>query len=423
MEHDRELPWLRGKTLEALFEAPAPSSSDAEGPFRMAVAGVDEADGGVPGLRGRIASGRIAAGETVVLLPGGERAEIGRIGGAAGDLDEASAGDDVTLFPDARLAASTGQVVAAAGDQPNVADQFAAHVIWSGANPLLPGRLYRLEMGSQRARAMVSELKHKIDPLERTHEAAKTLKAGEIGFCNLSTEQPLVFDGYDDNPAMARFELYDRLSDERIGVGFITFVLRRATNIAWQVLEVDKQSRAGLKGQRPCVLWFTGLSGAGKSTIASHLEKRLHAIGRHTYVLDGDNVRHGLNKDLGFTDADRVENIRRVAETAKLFVDAGLIVMVSFISPFRMERRMARDMLETHEFIEVFVDTPLRVCEERDPKGLYKKARAGKIKNFTGIDSVYEPPERADIQLAAGEAGVEELVEMLIGDLERRGLI
>ena len=357
------------------------------------------------------------------MLPGGERANVTAISSTDGEVAEAAPGEHVTLVTDPALEVERGQVLAAADDQPNVADQFAAHIVWQGSDPLLPGRVYRLEMGEQRMRVTVSELKHKLEPKEGSHEAAKTLEEGEVGFCNLSTERPLVFDGYKDNPGFARFELIDRQTDQRVGLGFIAFALRRATNIAWQALQVDKGSRANLKGQQPCVLWFTGLSGSGKSTIASHLEKRLHAIGRHTYVLDGDNVRHGLNKDLGFTDADRVENIRRVAETAKLFVDAGLIVMVSFISPFRMERRMARDLLEAHEFLEVFVDAPLEVCEERDPKGLYKKARAGKIKNFTGIDSVYEAPERADIRLAAAEAGVDALVESLLEDLERRGLI
>lgn len=419
MNQYRELPRLEGESLASLFEAAKADELAASRPFRMPLNG----NGGSEGLSGLVASGRIAVGDQAVLLPGGERAAVTRIDGPEGALDEARAGDNVTVFVDAPLDNSAGQVLAATDDQPSVADQFAAHVIWSGDEPMLPGRLYRLEMGPQHARATVSALKHKVRPEDATHEAATTLVDGEIGYCNLSVERPIIFDGYDDNPSMARFDLVDRQTDKRVGSGLVAFALRRATNIAWQALEVNKGARSELKGQRPCVLWFTGLSGAGKSTIASLLEKRLHAIGRHTYVLDGDNVRHGLNKDLGFTDVDRVENIRRIGETAKLFVDAGLIVMVSFISPFRMERRMARDLLEDHEFIEVFVDAPLAVCEERDPKGLYKKARAGKIKNFTGIDSDYEPPERADIRLAAGEAGVDEMVETLLGDLERRGLI
>jgi len=423
LNQNHELPRLDGESLASLFEAAEPDEQVVSKPFRMPLAAIVEADGGIVGLTGTIASGRVAVGDQVVLLPGGARVTVGRIDGPAGALQEARPGDDVTVFGDGVHEASAGQVLAAGDYQPNVADQFAAHVIWSGPESMLPGRLYRLEMGPQRVRVTVSALKHKVRPEDVTHEAVTTLVDGEIGYCNLSTERPIVFDGHDDNPTMARFELFDRQTDKRVGAGLIAFALRRATNIAWQALEVNKDARADLKGQRPCVLWFTGLSGAGKSTIASLLEKRLHAIGRHTYVLDGDNVRHGLNKDLGFTDVDRVENIRRIGETAKLFVDAGIIVMVSFISPFRMERRMARDLLEEHEFVEVFVDAPLEVCEERDPKGLYKKARAGKIKNFTGIDSVYEPPERADIRLAADEASVDELVEMLLGDLERRGLI
>ena len=421
--NDSQIPgWLDGTPISELRETPGPSQADAERAFRMPVSGDAEAHD-KPELSGTIASGKVAAGDQLVLLPGGEHATVDRLIAAGEEVSEARAGDEIAISLNPPLGADIGEVLAAADDQPDVADQLAAHIIWSGSDPLLPGRVYRLEMGSQRMRVTVSALKYKLEPGADTHQAATTLHDGEIGYCNLSTERPLAFDAYDANPAFARFVLIDRQTDAEVGIGFIAFALRRATNIAWQALQVDKGARAGLKGQRPCVMWFTGLSGSGKSTIASHLEKRLHAIGRHTYVLDGDNVRHGLNKDLGFTDADRVENIRRVAETAKLFVDAGLIVMVSFISPFRMERQMARDMLETHEFIEVFVDAPLSVCEERDPKGLYKKARAGEIKNFTGIDSAYEAPERADIHLAAGETSVEDIVEALLADLDKRGLI
>ena len=422
-----EMPWFCGRSVASLLEGSDVAEDVTRFAFRMPVREMDEVGEGGVSLGGTIVSGSIAVGDCAVLLPDGACVSVTRIVGPESDLAEARAGDEVTLFadapPNASIAASTGHVLAAPDDRPNVTDQFAAHVIWTGKDPLLPGRVYRFEMGPQHARVTVSALKHKVDPGTLEHQAAKFLEANEIGYCNLSSERTLVFDSFEASPAMGRFEIIDRLSGERAGVGVIAFALRRATNIAWQALEVDKGARAELKGQRPCVLWFTGLSGAGKSTVANRLEKRLHAAGRHTYVLDGDNVRHGLNKDLGFTDVDRVENIRRIAETAKLFVDAGLIVIVSFISPFRMERRMARDLLEAHEFIEVFVDAPLDVCEARDPKELYKKARAGKIKNFTGIDSGYEPPERADIRLATAEQTADELVDALLADLARRGLL
>jgi bifunctional enzyme CysN/CysC len=289
--------------------------------------------------------------------------------------------------------------------------------------PLLPGRPYLLKSGARTVGAAVSELKHQVDVDTFKTLAAKTLSLNDIGLCNLSLSEQIAFDLYDDNRTTGSFILIDRFSNATVAAGMMRFGLRRATNIHWQALDVDKPARADAKGQKPCVLWFTGLSGAGKSTIANLVEKKLHLMGRHTYLLDGDNVRHGLNRDLGFTDADRVENIRRVAETAKLFVDAGLIVMVSFISPFRSERQMARELFGEDEFFEVFVDTPLEVCEQRDPKGLYKKARAGLIKNFTGIDSIYEPPQAPEIRLNASAQGPEDLAESIIEQLERRRLI
>jgi bifunctional enzyme CysN/CysC len=288
---------------------------------------------------------------------------------------------------------------------------------------MLPGRAYTLKCGCQTTTATVSNLKYKLNVDNLDHVAGKTLELNEVGSCNLSTAKALVFDPYAENADTGSFILIDRFTNATVAAGMIEFGLRRATNIQWQELFIDKAARAGLMAQKPCVLWFTGLSGAGKSTIANTLEKRLHALGRHTYMLDGDNIRHGLNKDLGFTDADRVENIRRVAETARLFVDAGLIVMVSFISPFRSERRMARDLFQEGEFIEVFVDTPIEVCEARDPKGLYRKARAGLISNFTGIDSLYEPPENAELTLDTSKASAEAVAEAVLKALRNRHVI
>jgi bifunctional enzyme CysN/CysC len=288
---------------------------------------------------------------------------------------------------------------------------------------MLPGRAYTLKCGCQTTTATVSSLKYKLNVDNLDHVAGKTLELNEAGSCNLSIAKAIAFEPYAENTDTGSFILIDRFTNATVAAGMIEFGLRRATNIQWQELFIDKTARAGLKEQKPCVLWFTGLSGAGKSTIANTLEKRLHAMERHTYMLDGDNIRHGLNKDLGFTDVDRVENIRRVAETAKLFVDAGLIVMVSFISPFRSERRMARDLFDDGEFIEVFVDTPIEVCEARDPKGLYRKARAGLITNFTGIDSLYEPPEAAELKIDTSEATAEALAEAVLKELRRRHVI
>jgi bifunctional enzyme CysN/CysC len=289
--------------------------------------------------------------------------------------------------------------------------------------PLFAGRPYILKIGAKTVTATVTEIKHKIDINNFDHLAAKELQLNEIGFMNLSLSAPVAFDPYEVNRDTGAFILIDRQSNATVGAGMIAFGLRRASNIHWQALDVDKAARAALKGQKPTILWFTGLSGSGKSTIANLLERRLHAAGRHTYLLDGDNIRHGLNRDLGFTDADRVENIRRVAETARLFVDAGVIVLVSFISPFRAERRMARDLVAEEEFIEVFVDTPIEVCRERDPKGLYAKAEAGQIKNFTGVDSPYEPPQAPEIHLRTTEASPEALADRILQDLQRRGII
>ena len=415
--------WYRGPTLLGHLETVDVASSGKERPFRFPVQWVNRPHLDFRGYAGTVASGKIARGEEVVIHPSGKRAHVARIVTADGDLDEAQEGDAVTLTFAEEVDVSRGDIIALEAGAPSVADQMAARLIWFDEEPMLPGRAYTLKCGCQTTTATISSLKYKLNVDNLDHVAGKTLEFNEVGLCNLITPKALVFDPYAENAATGAFILIDRFTNATVAAGMIEFGLRRATNIQWQELSIHKAARAGLKEQKPCILWFTGLSGAGKSTIANMLEKRLHAMGRHTYMLDGDNVRHGLNKDLGFTDADRVENIRRVAEAARLFVDAGLIVMVSFISPFRSERRMARDLFEDGEFIEVFVDTPLEICEARDPKGLYRKARAGLIANFTGIDSLYEPPERAEIQLDTSKATPESLTEALLGELRRRHLI
>ena len=414
--------WYRGPTLMGHLETVDVTSAGGDLGFRMPVQWVNRAED-FRGYAGTIAGGTVRAGDDIVVLPSGRRSRVERIVTYDGDLDAAATGDAVTLTLADEIDIGRGNVLAAAGSDVAMSDQIAAHVVWMADEPLLPGRAYVLKSGAQATIATITELKHKINVDTLEHQAGKTLELNEVGFCNLSLSQPLVFDPYKRSRAMGGFILIDRFSDATLGAGMVEFGLRRATNIKWQAMEVGKDVRAGLKGQTPCVLWLTGLSGAGKSTVANLVEKQLAERGRHTYVLDGDNVRHGLNKDLGFTDADRVENVRRVAETARLMVDAGLIVIVSLISPFRSERRMARELFEAGEFIEVFVDTPLEVCEARDPKGLYKKARAGMIKNFTGIDSDYEPPDAAELRLRAGVGSPEALARDLIGELERRKFI
>ena len=423
LEPSRHMDWYHGPTLMAHLETVDATSDRETRPFRMPVQWVNRADSDFRGFAGTITGGMLRQGDRVTALPGGKSTTVARIVTYDGDLEEAGAGDAVTVTLADEIDVSRGGVLCDPESEAEMSDQLAAHVIWMDQQPMLPGRTYILRSGSQHASASISTLKYKLNVDNLEHQAGKNLELNEVGYCNLSLDRPLVFDAYKNNREMGGFILIDRLTNKTVGAGMIEFGLRRATNIQWQKLDIDKAVRSDLKGQKPCVLWFTGLSGSGKSTVASLLEKQLHAAGRHTYVLDGDNVRHGLNKDLGFTDADRVENIRRVAETARLFVDAGLIVMVSFISPFRSERRMARELFADDEFMEVFVNTPLEVCETRDPKGLYKKARAGEIKNFTGIDSVYEVPDRADIILEAGKHSPDDLVADLMSSLQKKGFI
>ena len=394
-------PWYNGPALLEHLETVQVDSGEAACGLRLPVQWVNRPNQDFRGFAGTIAAGEVAPGDAVVVLPSARRSSVAQVLGPDGPVQRAFAGQAVTLTLADEIDISRGDVIAAAGDPPPVADQFAAHVLWMGDAPLLPGRPYWLKIGARTVAASISEIKHRVDVNTQEHLAAKRLELNEVGYCNLGLEEPVAFMPYAQNHALGGFILIDRQSNDTVAAGTLDFALRRADNVHWQHLDVDKAARARIKGQVPKVLWFTGLSGAGKSTVANLVDKRLHALGYHTFVLDGDNVRHGLNRDLGFTDEDRVENIRRVAEVARLMADAGLIVLVSFISPFRAERRMARERFAQGEFIEVFVDVPLAVAEARDVKGLYRKARAGLIPNFTGIDSPYEAPEHPELHLDA----------------------
>lgn len=415
------MPWYRGPTLLGHLETVRAKPAE-DRPFRLAVQWVSRHESGFRGYAGTVLAGSVRPGDEVVILPAGQRAHIERIATWAGDLARAVAGQAVTLTLAEAIDVVRGDVIAAADRPPHVADQFAAHLLWMHEAPMLPGRPYLMRLGTAIVTATVSDLKHRLDISSGLSTAAKQLALNEIGFANLSLDRALPFDPYDENRDTGSFILIDRLNNATVGAGMIRFPLRRAANLTWHDFTVDRSARSAIKGHRPAVLWFTGLSGSGKSTIADSVEKRLLALGRHTYTLDGDNVRHGLNRDLGFTDADRVENIRRVIETAHLMADAGLIVLVSFISPFRAERQRARERLDADHFVEIFVDTSLAECERRDPKGLYRKARAGKLQNFTGLDSAYEPPETPDIHIRTAEMTVDREVDLIFEALRQRGI-
>ena len=419
LQRSANTPWYDGPSVLEYLEAVDATRSGADVGFRLPVQWVNRPNQDFRGFAGTVAAGSIRPGDEVVALPSGRRSVVERIVTADGDLEGAREGQAITLTLRDELDVSRGDVIADAHRPPQVADQFAAHVLWMGEQPLLPGRPYWLKIGTRTVSASVTEIKHKTDVNTQEALAAKHLELNEVGFCNLYLDQAVAFEAYADNRALGGFILIDRQTNATVAAGTLEFALRRAGNIHWQHLDVDKAARARIKGQTPRVLWFTGLSGSGKSTIANLVDKRLHALGYHTFILDGDNVRHGLNKDLGFTDEDRVENIRRVAEVAKLMSDAGLIVLVSFISPFRAERRMARELFAPGEFVEVFVDTPLAVAEQRDVKGLYAKARAGQLRNFTGIDSPYEVPEAAELELDtvgdSAEALAQKVIDYLLG--------
>ncbi len=416
------MPWYPGPTFMSLLEEIDVTSGAAEKalsqPFRLPVQWVNRPNHDFRGFSGSIAAGRIRVGDSLLAGLSGKTSKVKRILGPSGDLEAGQVGQSVTLVLEDEIDVSRGDLLADPESAPEVVDQFAAHIIWMDSEPMLPERSYVARFASAQAEARVMDLVHKVDVNTLEHLAAKTLGLNEVGYCKVALDRAVAFDPYRENRQTGAFILVDKFTNATVAAGMIDFGLRRASNIAWHDMKIDKTTRARLNAQKPCVLWFTGLSGSGKSTVADRLEQKLHARGKRTYLLDGDNVRHGLNKDLGFTDQDRVENIRRVAEVAKLMVDAGLIVLASFISPFRAERQMARALMEEGEFVEVFVDTPLEICEQRDPKGLYKKARAGELKNFTGIDSDYETPENAEIVLKSGESDPDSLAEQIIAYLD-----
>lgn len=414
-------PWYAGPPLLRYLEEIIVDGLSAERqPFRFPVQAVTRPDLDFRGLCGEIASGSIHRGDPVIAAKSGRTSTVKDIVTMDGPLETASAGQAITIVLTDQLDISRGDVLSAPDQRPQIADQIQAHLIWFDEKPMIPGRSYVLRTECDQVTASVSSLRYRVDINSLGHSPARSLGMNEIGVCNLSLQAPIAFDAYDENRTTGNFILIDRFTNATVGAGMIDFALRRSDNIKWQALDISKASRAAQKGQNPKVFWFTGLSGSGKSTIANRLEQLLHAEGFHTMLLDGDNVRHGLNRDLGFTDADRVENIRRIAEVAKLMTEAGLIVIVSFISPFRSERRMAREMMAEGEFIEVFVDTPLKECIRRDPKGLYKRALAGEIRNFTGLDSVYEPPEKPEIRLETLLAEPDELARRIIDLMANR---
>jgi bifunctional enzyme CysN/CysC len=408
-------PWYGGPSLlEHLETVEIDLASDQDRPFRLPVQWVNRPNLDFRGFSGLISAGTVKVGDPVRVLPSGKSSHVSRIVTMDGDLAYAVAGQSVTLCLQDEIDCSRGDVITAADAPAQLADQFEAMVIWMEDEPLLPGRPYWLKLATQTVTATLHAPKYQVNVNTLEHLAAKTLELNAIGVVNLATDRPLVFDPYAENRDLGAFIVIDKLSNATVAAGLIHFSLRRSQNIHWQTLDVSREARAGLKNQKPAVLWFTGFSGAGKSTIANLVEKKLHRMNRHTFLLDGDNVRHGLNKDLGFTQADRVENIRRVGEVARLMTDAGLIVITAFISPFRAERQMVRDMIAHGEFIEIFVDTPLAEAERRDVKGLYKKARAGALANFTGIDSPYEPPTAPEIRIDTTRMTPSEAADLIV---------
>jgi bifunctional enzyme CysN/CysC len=413
--------WHDGPTLMEFLENIDVDAEAKAGPFRMPVQWVNRPNLDFRGFSGTVVSGAVKPGDPVLVAGSGTAANVSRVVTADGDLDEAEAGEAVTLVLDREIDISRGDIIVGAQDRPEVTDQFAAEVLWMHDEEMLPGRSYLMKIGTMTTPVTVTALKHRVDVNTYEKKPSRTLEMNGIGYANLSTARPIAFDPYHETRDTGAFILIDRFTNLTVGAGMIEFGLRRASNIHHHAMDTTKADRARIKSQKPALLWFTGLSGAGKSTIANLVEAKLAQAGHHTYSLDGDNVRHGLNRDLGFTDQDRVENIRRIGEVGKLFVDAGLIATCSFISPFRSERQMVRELLEEDEFIEVFVDAPLEVCMQRDPKGLYKKAQAGEIKNFTGFDSPYETPEKPEIHIDTGEISAEEAAELVIEQLRQRG--
>ncbi|MFP5400950.1 MAG: sulfate adenylyltransferase subunit CysN [Gammaproteobacteria bacterium] len=416
--------WYHGTTLMGYLETVEVDEMRMQrAPFRLPVQWVNRPNLDFRGFAGTIASGVIRPGDRIRVQPSGKESTVARIVTKDGDLSQAVSGQSVTLMLADEIDVSRGDMISTADAPAETADQFECTITWMHDEPLLPGRPYLMKIGTKTVTASITDIKYQVNVNTLEHIASKKLELNAIGVCNLSLDRQIAFDAYKDNRDTGGFILIDRLSYNTVGAGLLHFALRRAHNIHVQHVDVDKVARSAIKGQRSCILWFTGLSGAGKSSIANLVEKKLLALGRHTYLLDGDNVRHGLNKDLGFTDADRVENIRRVAEVGKLMVDAGLIVLTAFISPFRAEREMARSLVDEGEFLEIFVDTPLEIAEQRDVKGLYKKARRGELKNFTGIDSPYEAPESPEIHLRTANETVESAAERVIEIIREKGFI
>ncbi|QFQ87048.1 sulfate adenylyltransferase subunit CysN [Paracoccus kondratievae] len=415
VEKSANMPWYQGPTLLGhLEEAPVSDQQMLEHPFRMAVQWVNRPNLDFRGFAGQISAGVVRPGDAIRVLPSGKTTTVKSIVTYDGELEKAVAGQSITLTFADEIDCSRGDVIVQSDEPCEVADQFEATLVWTAEQEMLPGRPYLLKIGTQMVTATVTEPKYEVNVNTLDHLASKTLGLNAIGVVNISTDRPIPFEAYAQNVDLGGFILIDRMTNATVAAGMIHFALRRSQNIHWQALDVNREAHAALKNQKPAVIWFTGLSGSGKSTIANIVEKKLHALGKHTFLLDGDNIRHGLNRDLGFTDADRVENIRRVGEVAKLMADAGLIVLTAFISPFRSERQMVRDLMLPGEFVEVFVDTPLEVAEARDVKGLYKKARSGQLKNFTGIDSPYEQPQQAELTVNTVDLTPEEAAERIV---------
>ena len=423
-EKSSNTPWYTGPTLMGHLETvEVEDSANASGPFRLPVQWVNRPNLDFRGYSGTIVGGSVRPGDRVRVAPSGRESTVTRVVTQDGDLEQAVSGQAITLTLADEIDISRGDVLSTVEAPIGAADQFEATIVWMAEEPMLPGRSYLLKLGTKTVTATSAAPKYKVNVNTLEHLAAKKLDLNEIGVCNLSFDQQVAFDPYKDNRDTGGFILIDRLTNSTVGAGLLNFALRRSQNIHWQAIDVNKKAHAELKLQKPCVVWFTGLSGAGKSTVANMVERKLYALGRHTYLLDGDNVRHGLNKDLGFSEVDRVENIRRVGEVARLMVDAGLITLVSFISPFRSERAVARNLLGEDEFFEVFIDTPIAVAEDRDPKGLYKKARRGELKNFTGVDSPYEAPEQPDVHIDTTRTTPEEAAEIIIAHLVKAGVL
>lgn len=417
------MPWYDGPTLMHHLENVEVDGAVSAQAFRMPVQWVNRPDQTFRGFAGQVAAGSIGPGDAVRVLPSGRQSTVARVVTADGDLERGVAGQSITLALDSEIDVSRGDILVAADDPPQVADQFEATIVWMHDEPMLQGRSYLMKIGTRACSATVMPLKYKVNVNTLEHIAAEKLDLNDIGVCEIELDRMIAFEPYAQSRTLGGFILIDRLTNTTVGAGLLNFALRRSQNVHWQALDVGKTVRSRQKSQRSCVLWLTGFSGAGKSTIGNLVDKKLVSMNRHTYVLDGDNVRHGLNRDLGFTAQDRVENIRRVAEVARLMVDAGLIVITSFISPFRAERRMARDLFGAGEFIEVFVDTPFALAEQRDPKGLYRKARRGELQNFTGIDSPYEVPEQPEIRIDTTTLSSEAAADAIVEHLQKAGFL